>query len=701
VKIIRRFLAVLLAAMLLFSTAAVAFADNYTITYEAGSADRNESVTKVSKNVDEGDYYTILRPSAVFDDYDEYLEDEYEFDHWEDQNGKEYDPGDTVQYRRFEDGALELTAIWEDDDDDDDDTISYGVTYSAGDAGKNSEKKTYSEDFEAEDPDSVFEDFAEYEEDDYRFVCWMDKVGNTFETGDTIDVSEAPFNTSYNMTLTAVWIHDGDYQVFFRSGTTEAKGTDPDDFYAKYDKTYTLPENPYTFTGFSFAGWDVDGTVMQPGDKYTVRDGLVIKATWTDAGVELTYRPGDGQGTSYTETYQSGETITLAENTFTRTGYTFAGWLIGSVNTVIPEGTSVVIAGNDTATAQWVAESVSAESSAAETSALTEETSEAVSEEESVPEEMEPIAETEKPKTLSYSVSGDTPISGITVELENGADDAELLVSSITEASFTDATTAFLLENGDAAAIFYLSLQSAGSEYVGTTSGTVSFEMNGDTEIPEAPYKSARIAIAHVMTRDAFEGDGYYMIDNGRTVWYDLSDGSTQESDAVSLVETDGICRAVITDASSAPANFAYLSDDATVVELELGSGSEADSLEIGFTSLSPFLLLWVEQSGTTVSPSPLVWVAVGIGITVAVLALGALLYQAVKKRKTVSVGVSASTNRGYEDAVSSPDSGVKSESVSTDTVSTDTVAVDTAAVDTPATDASAEHPDWGEFRQE
>lgn len=699
-KIMRRFLAVLLAAMLLFSTAAIAFADNYTISYEAGSADKNESVTKVSKNVDEGDYYTILRPAVIFDDYDDYVDDGYEFDHWEDQNGKEYDPGDTVQYRRFEDGTLELTAVWEDDEDDEDDTISYGVTYSAGDAGKNSEKKTYSDDFEAEAPDSVFDDFAEYKEEGYRFVCWMDKIGNTFEEGDTIDVSEAPFNTSYNMTLTAVWIYDGDYQVFFRSGTTEAKGTDPVSFYAKYNKTYTLPENPYTFSGFAFAGWNVDGTVMQPGDKYTVRDGLVIKATWKDAGVELTYQPGEGQGTSYKKTYESGETITLAENTFTKAGYTFAGWLIGSVNTVIPEGTSVVIAGNDTATAQWVVETAPAESSAAETSAPTESvpteesSSEAVSEAESAPEEMEPIVETEKPKTLSYSVSGNTPISGISVQLENGTDDAELLVSSITEASSTDATTAFLLENGDAAAIFDLALQSAGSAYTGTTSGTVSFEISGGAEIPEAPYKSARIAIAHVMPLDAFEGDGYYMTDNGKTVWYDLSDGSTQESDAVSLVETNGICRAVVTDTSSAPASLAYLSDDTTVVELAFGSGSETDSLEIGFTSLSPFLLLWVEQNGNTATLSPLVWVAVGIGIAVAVLALGALLYQATKKRKTVSVGVSANTDRG--DVVSSPDSVVKSASVVTDTVVTDTV-----VTDTPAADASADHPDWGEFRQE
>jgi len=679
VKIVRRFLAVLLAAMLLFSTAATVFADNCTVYYEAGSADRNESVTKVCKNVDEGDYYTILRPGAVFDDYDEYVDDGYEFDHWEDQNGKEYQSGDTVQYRRFEDGTLELTAVWEDDEDDEDDTVTYGVTYSAGTAGKNSDKKTYSGDFEAEEPDAVLADFAEYKEDDYRFVCWMDKVGNTFEEGDTIDVSEAPFNTSYNMTLTAVWIHDGDYQVYFRSGTTEAKGTDPDNFYAKYDKTYTLPENPYTFTGFVFAGWNVDGTVMQPGDKYSVRDGLVVKATWKDAGVELTYLPGEGQGASYKETYQSGETITLAENTFTKAGFTFAGWLIGSVNTVIPEGTSVVIAGNDTATAQWVTETAPAE-----TSAPTEESSsEAVSEpeSESVPEEMEPVAEPEEPKTLSYSISGNTPISGITVELEGGTEDMELLVNPITEASSTDSTTASLLESGDAAAIFDLALQTSGSGYTGKTSGTVSFEINADFGIPEAPYKSARIAIAHVMQQDAFEGSGYYKVDGGKTVWYDLADGSAQESDAITLVETQGIYRAVVADASSAPASFAYLSDDSTVVEVAFASGPNADSFAIGFTSLSPFLILWVEQNGSTGSLSPLVWVAVGIGITVAVLALGFLLYQAVKKRAVPS-GAAAVTGCGCEDTASGPDSGEKFDPA-------------------PAADASAEHPDWGEFRQE
>ncbi len=698
-KIMRRLLAVFLTAILLLSTAATVFADNYTVYYCAGTADKNESVPKVCKNVDEGDYYTVLRPGGVFDDYDDYIDDGYEFDHWEDQNGKEYDSGDEVQFRRFEDGVLELTAIWEDDDDNDDDgSVSYGVTYSAGDAGKNSKKETYSGDFETEAPESVFDDLAEYKEDGYRFVSWMDKIGNTYLKDETVHVDEAPFNTSYNMTLTALWICDGDYQICFRSGTTEATGSDPSGFYAEYNKKYTLPKNPYTFTGFAFAGWDVGGTIMQPGDTYSVRDGLVIRATWKDAGVELIYQPGEGQGTSYTKTYEPGESITLAENTFTRAGYAFAGWLIESVNTVIPEGTSVVIAGNDTATAQWIletsapAQSAPAEESSSEAAVSEPESESAAEEETSVPEESEPIAEAEKPETLSYSISGSTPVSGITVKLDGGVEDAELLVTPITEASSTDTTTAALLESGDAAAIFDLALQSDGSAYDGKTTGTVLFEMNGNAGIPEAPYKSARIAMAHVMPLDAFEGSGYYKSADGKTVWCNLTDGSTQESDSVSLVETRGIYRAVIVDSSAAPASFAYLSDDATVVEVALGSDAEASSFEIGFTGFSPFLLLWVELDEGAAALSPLVWVAVGVVVTLALLGLAFLLYRGRKQKAVLSGTVAAAAHVSeetgslrQEDPVSVPDSRDFGKEPDLK----------------PISGEAAESSDWGEFRKE
>jgi len=686
-KMIRRSLAILLAAALALSAAATAFAGNYTVYYYAGDADEDERVPYVCKDVDEGDIYTVLRPGSVFDDYDDYVEDGYEFYCWEDQNGKEYSPKDTVRFRNFKDGVLKLTAVW--DEEDEDVGISYGVTYSAGDAGKSSVKETYSGDFEAEAPESLFADFAEFKEDGYRFVFWMDKIGNTFLEGDTVDVSEEPFNTSYNMTLTAAWLDDGDYPVFFRSGTTEAKGADPAAFYAEYDKSYTLPDNPYTLAGYSFAGWDVAGTVLRPGDKYSVRDGLIVKAVWKDAAAELTYRPGEGQGAAYTETYESGKTITLAENTFTRAGYSFAGWLIGSIQSVIPEGTSVVIAGNDTATAQWVPET----SAPPETTSSEAAVSEAVSEpesapEESVPEETAPAVEPEDSQTLSYSISGDTPVSGIIVRLENGVEHAELLVSPITDPSAVDPTTASLLQRGDAAAAFDLALQSGGAAYDGKSAGTVLFRTDGGAGILEAPYKAARIALAHVTPLDAFEGDGYYKLTGGKTVWYDLSDGSAEDSDCVSLSESHGICRAVITDPSAAPARFAYLSDDATVVEVALGQSPDAASFEIGFTSLSPFLLLWVElRQGPA---SPLLWIALGVGIALAALGLAFFLYR-FKKQRAVFAGVSETSGRAEDGGLLRQEGGIPEPENPNLCREPDPA---------PMAGPPSENPDWGEFKQ-
>ncbi len=696
-KRIRRSLAVLLAAALLLSAAATAFAANYTVYYYAGEADRDERVPDVCKNVDEGDSYTILRPGAVFDDYDDYIEDGYEFYCWEDQNGKEYSPKDTVRFRSFDGGALKLTAVWDEDEDDAGHGVSYGVTYSAGDAGKGSVKKTYPGDFEAEAPESVFDDFAEYKEDGYRFVFWMDKIGNTFLKGDQVDVSEEPFNASYNMTLTAAWLDDGDYPVYFRSGTTGAKGADPASFYAEYGKSYTLPDNPYTLAGYAFAGWDVAGTLLRPGDKYSARDGLIIKAVWKDAGAELTYQPGEGQGAPYTETYEAGQTITLAENTFTRAGYAFAGWLIGSIRTVIPEGTSVVIAGNDTATAQWALETSAPETiSTPEASSAPEETtsSEAAGEPESVPEESAPEESAPEPKTLSYTISGDTPVSDIIVRLENGVEHAELLVNPITDAAGTDPTTAFLIENGAAAAAFDLALQSGGSAYGGKTAGTVLFRTGGGSGIPDSPYRSSRIAMAHVTPLDAFEGDGYYKLTDGKTVWYDLADGGTEDSESVSLVESRGICRAVIADPSAAPARFAYLSDDATVVEVALGQSADAAAFEIGFTSLSPFLLLWVElRQGPA---SPLLWIAAGVGILLVALGLAFFLYR-LKRQRAILAGVTGNSEDAAGDAGSLCRAGGIPEPENPNLCGEPEFG---GRPDPDMPGPPSENPDWGEFKQ-
>ncbi|HPR39808.1 MAG TPA: InlB B-repeat-containing protein, partial [Oscillospiraceae bacterium] len=310
-----------------------------TIWYKVGDGPDDDDLETEIKYYDEDDVddgVDILEPDDVWDE-DDY--DGWTFRYWEsnidvDGDGDDEDkvyPGDTID-DADEGDVLKLTAVWREDDDDDGD---YEITYKIGEAGDADDVVKYTDgDFTAPKVSKIF-DSDDY--DGWDFDCWKitkgdsDYKGEYYDAGDTID--EEAFNDDDEITLTAQWDENDDVcTVKFSSGNSSATGTNPTTKSVDYGDTITLPSNPYTLSGYTFAGWDVDGTVKKAGDTITVKDDLTIKATWTAvANVTLTYSPGKGTGTSYTKTYTAGTTIKLEANSFTRDGYTFAGWWIASV----------------------------------------------------------------------------------------------------------------------------------------------------------------------------------------------------------------------------------------------------------------------------------------------------------------------------------------------------------------------------------
>ena len=101
-----------------------------------------------------------------------------------------------------------------------------------------------------------------------------------------------------------------------------------------YGKDYTAKSNTFTRTGYTFAGWNekVDGTgsdwtswIGKPWT-WTYKKSITLYAKWKPNTYTISYNANGGSGSMSTDTISYGEDYTAKSNTFTRTGYTFAGW---------------------------------------------------------------------------------------------------------------------------------------------------------------------------------------------------------------------------------------------------------------------------------------------------------------------------------------------------------------------------------------
>jgi uncharacterized repeat protein (TIGR02543 family) len=103
-------------------------------------------------------------------------------------------------------------------------------------------------------------------------------------------------------------------------------------------KATPLLSNTYTRTGYTPNGWntqaDGNGTPYTDGQSVTLalNSGLTLFAKWTANPNTVTFN-ANGAGTSGimdNQSISSGAATALTANTFTRTGYTFAGWATNS-----------------------------------------------------------------------------------------------------------------------------------------------------------------------------------------------------------------------------------------------------------------------------------------------------------------------------------------------------------------------------------
>jgi len=132
--------------------------------------------------------------------------------------------------------------------------------------------------------------------------------------------------------------------------------------------TFVTPSNTYTRTDYTFAGW-FDGTnKYAAGATYPVigrvSGNVTLTAQWLAlTSYSISYAAGSGEGSAPTTptSVTSGSTFTTPANTYSRTGYSFAGWSDGT-NTYAAGATYPVsgsVSANVTLTATWLADTKS------------------------------------------------------------------------------------------------------------------------------------------------------------------------------------------------------------------------------------------------------------------------------------------------------------------------------------------------------
>ena len=104
----------------------------------------------------------------------------------------------------------------------------------------------------------------------------------------------------------------------------------PDSQIKEHNKTITLSTIQPSRTGYTFIGWydaaSGGNKIGNAGETYTPTSAKTLYAQWTSNKYTVTYNANGGSGSIATDTISYNSSYTTKANTFTRIGYTFAGW---------------------------------------------------------------------------------------------------------------------------------------------------------------------------------------------------------------------------------------------------------------------------------------------------------------------------------------------------------------------------------------
>ena len=183
----------------------------------------------------------------------------------------------------------------------------------------------------------------------YTFAGWSDGTG-VFQPESNYVVGAS------DIVFVATWTPNPERAISFTAGAGTGTGPSSVPPSLLEGQTLVLPVNTFTRELYAFAGWSDGVAVYQSGSNYVVAGiDLVFEATWTLIPVRtIVFSPGAGEGTgpsSVPSSLLEGQSLVLPLNTFTRVGYTFAGWSDGTA--VHAAGHSMTVLADLSFVATW------------------------------------------------------------------------------------------------------------------------------------------------------------------------------------------------------------------------------------------------------------------------------------------------------------------------------------------------------------
>lgn len=252
----------------------------------------------------------------------------YTFDgFYYDEDENMYEPGETYTIT----GNLELTASW---------TLNkYDVTYQAGEgSGSNyvDANQNCGSSYTIKAPATV--SITAPAAKPY-FTGWLGSDDNTYQTGDTYEVSAA-------LTLTAQWTATAVYDVLYdcNGGTANC----PSDASYEENTTIQLPAAP-TYADHTFNGWlcSADLETYAAGADYTITEDVEFEAQWLEnlAAPTITV---EGVSTGAANTYYATAAITITAASGATIYYTTDGTNPTTGSTVYSASFNVTTTGENT-----------------------------------------------------------------------------------------------------------------------------------------------------------------------------------------------------------------------------------------------------------------------------------------------------------------------------------------------------------------
>ena len=235
----------------------------------------------------------------------------YIFDGWYDDNGSK-----VTEIGSDATGDKSYTARWT--------PVTYTVTFSANGGDGNMDDQTFAYDVEQNLAANTFTRTG------YDFAGWSDVPDGNVVYADRDAVKNLTDVDDAVITLYAQWTPIT-YTVAFNANGGNGE-MDSQDF--TYGEEQSLSPNTFTRTGYTFAGWSEtqDGDVAY-SDAESVRNltsessgTVTLYAQWTPIIYAVAFNANGGDGEMNSQTFAYGVEQSLAANTFTRTGYDFAGW---------------------------------------------------------------------------------------------------------------------------------------------------------------------------------------------------------------------------------------------------------------------------------------------------------------------------------------------------------------------------------------